>query len=281
MEYKWIALSVTTVAVLMVGIDTRIVIVGLPQIAQQLSADVEQSIWITQAYVFTNTVLLLLIGRLADLFGRVRLFIYGFAVFTLGSALTSLGQTPIQVILFRAVQGAGASLILANSVAIVTDVSPKNQLGFSLGINQIAVRIGALTGLTLSGLILSFLDWHALFYINIPIGIFGTFWAARQLKETPHSRSGATVDFLGFGVFRLSALSSARNYVYHLWHQPCPSGLRPLSPLRHHPHPLHHRRAPRSPAVSRLEHLQDSRIYWWHGCPSFQLSHLGCGSAPP
>jgi MFS family permease len=187
LKYKWVALTVTTVGVLMVGIDTRIVIVGLPQVASQLQADAEQAIWITQSYVLANTVLLLLIGRLGDIFGRVRIYTVGFGIFTLGSALTSIGMDPIQVIVFRAVQGVGAALVFTNSIAILTDATPKNELGFSLGINQIAFRSGAILGLTLSGLILSFLDWRALFYINIPIGVFGTFWARLTGSDSRYS----------------------------------------------------------------------------------------------
>ena len=170
----------TTIGILMVGLDARIVIIGLPQVASQLNADAEQAIWITQSYVLANTVMLLLIGRLGDIFGRVRIYTFGFALFTLGSGLTSLGQDATQVIIFRAVQGVGAALVFTNSIAIITDSAPKQQLGFFLGVNQIAFRAGAMLGLTISGLILSFFDWRALFYINIPIGIFGTFWAQRQ-----------------------------------------------------------------------------------------------------
>lgn len=201
MEYKWIALTVTTIGILMVGIDARIVIVGLPQVASQLHADVEQAIWITQAYTLANTVVLMLIGRLGDIFGRVRIYTFGFALFTVGSALTSIGFDPTQVIIFRAVQGVGAALVFANSIAIVTDATPKNQLGFALGINQIAFRAGAILGLTLSGVILSFLDWRALFYINIPIGVFGTFWAHHRLKEIGITDRNAKIDWLGLALF--------------------------------------------------------------------------------
>lgn len=201
MEYKWVALTVTTIGILMVGIDARIVIIGLPQVASQLHADVEQAIWITQAYTLANTVVLLLIGRLGDIFGRVRIYTLGFGLFTVGSALTSIGMDPTQVIIFRAVQGVGAALVFANSIAIITDATPKNQLGFLLGINQIAFRAGAILGLTLSGLILSFLDWRALFYINIPIGVFGTFWAHHRLKEIGVTDKNTKIDWLGFGIF--------------------------------------------------------------------------------
>jgi len=201
LEYKWIALTVTTIGILMVGLDARIVIIGLPQVAQQLNADAEQAIWITQSYVLANTVMLLLIGRLGDIFGRVRIYTIGFAVFTIGSGLTSLGSNAIEVIAFRAFQGIGAALIFTNSIAIITDTAPKRQLGFFLGINQIAFRAGAMLGLTVSGVILSFLDWRALFYINIPIGIVGTLWSRKALKETALLDKNAKIDWFGFVTF--------------------------------------------------------------------------------
>jgi len=207
LEYKWVAVTVTTIGIFMVGLDARIVIIGLPQVAHQLGADAEQAIWITQSYVLTTTVLLLLIGRLSDIFGRVRIYWFGFAFFTVGSALTSLGFNPLSVIIFRAIQGAGAALIFANSIAIVTDATPRRQLGLFVGINQISYRAGAILGLTLSGLILSFLDWRALFYVNIPVGIFGTFWARSRLKEVAALDENAKIDWVGFGFFAVFLLS--------------------------------------------------------------------------
>jgi EmrB/QacA subfamily drug resistance transporter len=191
----------------MVGLDARIVIIGLPQVAYQIGADAEQAVWITQSYVLTTTVLLLLIGRLSDIFGRVRIYWMGFAIFTIGSALTSLGFSPLSVIVFRAIQGAGGALIFANSIAIVTDASPRRQLGFFVGINQISYRAGAILGLTLSGLILSYFDWRALFYINIPVGIFGTFWARKRLKEVATLERNAKIDWVGFCAFAVFLLS--------------------------------------------------------------------------
>ncbi len=207
LEYKWVALTVTTLGIFMVGLDARIVIIGLPQVASQLKADAEQAIWITQAYAVATTVLLPLIGRLSDIFGRVKIYAYGFAIFTVGSALTSLGMDPYQVIIFRALQGLGAALVYVNSVAIVTDSTPRNELGLFVGINQIAYRAGALLGLTISGIILAFLDWRALFYVNIPVGIFGTFWARRRLKETAVRDKNARIDYAGFLLFFTFLLS--------------------------------------------------------------------------
>ncbi|MCP8321564.1 MAG: MFS transporter [archaeon] len=207
MQYKWTVLTVTTVGILMAGLDSRIVIVGLPQVASVLRADAEQAIWFTQAYVLGTTAALLLVGRITDIVGRVKIYISGFTIFTVGSALTSLAQGPTQVILFRGIQGLGAGILFTNSIAMITDATPKNELGFFLGVNQIAFRFGAMAGLTVSGVILSFLDWRALFYINVPIGIFGTVWAHRRLKEIASVEMGAPIDWVGFITFTTSITS--------------------------------------------------------------------------
>ena len=186
------------------GIDSRIVIIGLPQVAAALHADVEQAIWFTQSYVLVGTVVLLLIGRVTDIVGRVRIYTTGFAIFTIGSALTSLSQNPDQFIVWRGLQGLGVAMLFINSVAMIVDSTPKKDLGLSLGINQIAFRFGAMAGLTLSGLILSFFDWRVLFYINIPIGLFGTFWAHHRLKEVAKVEPKSPVDWLGFVSFSIS-----------------------------------------------------------------------------
>ncbi|MGQ9718478.1 MAG: MFS transporter [Nitrososphaerales archaeon] len=191
----------------MAGLDSRIVIVGLPQVASALRADAEQAIWFTQAYVLGSTVALLLIGRVTDIVGRVKIYTSGFTIFTIGSALTSLSQEPTQVILFRSIQGLGAAILFTNSIAMITDATPKNELGFFLGVNQIAFRFGAMAGLTVSGVILSFLDWRALFYINVPIGIFGTVWAHRRLKEIASVERSAPIDWVGFITFTASITS--------------------------------------------------------------------------
>jgi EmrB/QacA subfamily drug resistance transporter len=201
MQYKWVALTVTTVGTLMAGIDTRIVIIGLPTIAQQLGADVEQVIWVSQAYLLASTIGLLLIGRVTDVIGRVKIYNIGFVIFTIGSALASISFTPYELIAARMVQGVGSAMLITNSAAILTDAAPKNELGTILGINQIAFRVGSVAGLTLSGVIISIADWRALFYINIPIGIFGTLWAHLRLKEIATPDVQRKMDWSGFATF--------------------------------------------------------------------------------
>jgi EmrB/QacA subfamily drug resistance transporter len=201
MQYKWIALSVTTVGTLMAGIDTRIIIVGLPTVARELGADVESIIWVSQSYLLASTVGLLLIGRITDVIGRVKIYNVGFAVFTIGSALASISQTPVQLILSRIVQGTGSAMLITNSAAILTDATPSKELGTILGINQIAFRIGSVAGLTLSGVVIAMSGWRALFYLNIPIGIFGTIWAHLRLREISTKDVQRKMDWLGFATF--------------------------------------------------------------------------------
>lgn len=195
----------------MSGIDARIVIIGLPTVIRALGADAEQGIWISQAYMLGTIAILLLVGRLSDVFGTKRVYTSGFLIFTVGSALTSIALTPLQVIIFRLIQGIGAGVILTASVTIITNATPRSELGYSLGINNLGFRFGAMAGLTLSGVIITFIgDWRALFYINIPIGIIGTVWSQLAIKETrpiqfdDGKNKLSYIDWAGFGLFTVS-----------------------------------------------------------------------------
>lgn len=201
MEYKWTALTVTTIGTFMAGLDGRILVVGLPTVARELNASAAEVIWIGQAYLLAGTVGLLFVGRIADQFGRVKLYNLGFVIFTVGSALCALSKNAPELIAFRVLQGAGFALLITNSYAIVVDASPKSELGTMLGINQTAIRLGNVAGLTLSGIVLSFVSWPGLFLVNIPIGIFGTIWAYRQLKEVSVLDPSKKMDWVGFTLF--------------------------------------------------------------------------------
>ena len=201
MQYKWTVLTVTTVGVLMSGIDSRIVVIGLPTVAASLKADAEQAIWFTQAYVIGSTVALLFLGRVSDMVGRVKVYNAGFAVFTVGSLLTSLSPSPDFFIAARIFQGLGSAALFSNSAALITDAFPRGELGNALGINSVAFRAGSMFGLTLSGLILAFFDWRYLFYVNIPVGIFGTAWAHIRLREQINPERSAAMDWPGFATF--------------------------------------------------------------------------------
>src|SRR5512142_2654089 len=140
--YKWIVLSVTTIGALMAAIDSTIVILGLPDMMVKLHADLVEMIWVIMAYILISTVFLLTFGRVADMFGRVRMYNVGFIVFTVGSALCGISQSASLLIMFRLVQGAGAALMMVNAPAIITEAFPPNERGRALGLNGITWALG-------------------------------------------------------------------------------------------------------------------------------------------
>lgn len=190
----------------MAGIYGRIVTVGLPTIASQLNAGADEVIWVTQSFLISGIVIMLLFGRLGDLFGRVKLYEMGLIIFTVGSALSSLAPSAILLIAARAVQGVGGGILVVVSSAIITDASPRAKLGTMLGINQMAHRMGNVLGLTLSGVIISLLDWRGLFYFIVPVGVFATFWAHRRLKEDAVTDPVKKIDWLNLGLFSAGLL---------------------------------------------------------------------------
>jgi len=143
------------------------------------------------------TILLVLLGRLADLYGRVRLYNFGFAIFTVGSFALRFIKTGAELVVFRFLQGAGAALLYANGGAIITDAFPAGELGMGLGINVMAVNLGAIAGYTLGGVMITYFGWQSIFWLNIPIGIFGTIWGYLNLKEISRKPVGQKFDFAG------------------------------------------------------------------------------------
>jgi EmrB/QacA subfamily drug resistance transporter len=206
-EYKWIVLSVTTIGALMAAIDSTIVILGLPEMMVQLHADLIQMIWVIMGYILVSTVFLLTFGRVADMLGRVRMYNLGFVIFTIGSALCGFSNTATQLILFRLVQGSGAAMMMVNSIAILTEVFLPNERGRALGINAITWAAGGVLGPILGGLILSAGDWRWIFFINVPVGIFGATWGYLALKEQSEHRKGEKFDIPGALSFSLSLIS--------------------------------------------------------------------------
>lgn len=188
----------------MAGLDTRIVLVGLPTIAKSLHTDLETLLWVTQGYQIAITIGLLFLGRLTDMFGRVKIYNLGFAVFTVGSGLCFLAQTGEQLIIFRIIQGFGGAMIFLNSVALVTDATPAQELGFTVGINQISFTLGSVLGLTVAGVLIQTVGWRTIFSLNVPVGIFGTLWAHFRLREMAKIESQSRFDYLGFLLFTTS-----------------------------------------------------------------------------
>lgn len=200
MNYKWITLSNTTIGTLMASLDRNIIIIALPTIASDLHTSFFTLMWIVLVYWLVTASVLLNFGRLSDMFGRVRLYNVGFALFTLGSGLCSISQTGDQLIFFRVVQAIGAAFLFSNSAAIITDTFPENERAKALGLNQTSIVVGAVVGLVLGGFLTTYLGWRSIFWINLPIGVFATVWSHAKLKELGTIRK-EKIDWLGNAIF--------------------------------------------------------------------------------
>ncbi len=212
-EYKWIALSNTTLGALMAAMNSSIILIALPAIFRGIGvnplapAEVGYLLWMLLGFMVVTAVFLVTFGRISDMFGRVRLYNAGFAVFTLGSILLSLvngkgNGVAMTLILLRLVQGVGAGFLFANSAAILTDAFPSNERGMALGVNQIAAIGGSLVGLILGG-VLAAIDWHLVFLVSVPFGLFGTVWAYLMLRETGQIQRHQRIDVAGNATFAL------------------------------------------------------------------------------
>lgn len=204
-EYKWVVLTVTTVGAFMAALDSSVLIVGLPTVLHELNATLVHGVWIMTGYRLATTILLVAIGRVADMLGRVRLYNLGFAIFTVASALCGLSQTGDQLVFFRLIQGIGAALLIVNSVTLIADVFPSKELGTGIGINFMAFNLGSIVGYTISGLMVDLVGWRYIFFLNVPVGVFGTMWAHLRLKEM-HRGVSEKFDFFG-AVLYSSALT--------------------------------------------------------------------------
>ena len=221
--YKWVALSNTTAAVFMSQLDGSIVLIALPAIfvgihLDPLSPDnIGYLLWMIMGYRLVQAVLVVTVGRLGDIFGRVRIYNAGFAVFTAASVMLSFdpftgAHGALWLIAWRFPQAAGGSMLTANSAAILTDAFPAQQRGFALGTNQVAGLGGMFIGLVAGGLLAS-VDWRAVFWVNVPVGIYGTVWAYLKLRETGVRRP-SPIDWWGNVTFAvgLSAILVASTY---------------------------------------------------------------------
>lgn len=199
-SYKYAVLAITSIGIFMSTLDSSIVNVALPTISTAFAASLTTLSWVVTAYLLSISSLLPTMGRAADLYGRKTVYSLGFIVFIIGSALCGLAWNVGALILFRVVQAVGASMLMANGMAIVTAVFPPKERGRALGISGTVVAAGSLAGPALGGLIVGTLTWRYIFYINLPIGIIGAFLGFAFLPEQPKSREGR-FDFLGSGLF--------------------------------------------------------------------------------
>jgi EmrB/QacA subfamily drug resistance transporter len=205
-RYKWTALSNTTLGIFMAALDSSIVIISLPAIFRGIRLDplqpanISYLLWTLMGYLVCTAVLVVTFGRLGDMFGRVKMYNAGFAIFTVASIALSLtpghgGSAAMYLIIMRVVQGIGGALLMANSTAILTDAFPTNERGLAMGINTIAAMAGSFIGLILGG-VLADTNWRLVFWINVPFGLFGTVWAYLKLHDTG-VRVKARIDWLG------------------------------------------------------------------------------------
>jgi MFS family permease len=215
-RYKWVALSNTTLGILMVTINSSIVLISLPAIFRGIHLDpldpanITYLLWILQGFLVATAVLVVGFGRLGDVFGRVRMYNLGFAVFTACSIGLSLifGHGPsaaILIIVLRLLQGVGGALLFANSTAILTDAFPANQRGMALGINSVAAIAGSFIGLVVGGL-LADVEWHLVFVVSAPFGLLGTVWAYVSLREVTKG-TRARVDWIGSVLFAIGLVA--------------------------------------------------------------------------
>jgi MFS family permease len=205
-RYKWIALSNTTLGVLLATIDGSIVLIAMPDIFRGIHLNPLQPgnsfylLWMILGFLVVSSVLVVSLGRLGDQFGRVRMYNLGFVVYTVASLLLTIdwlhgGAGADWLIGFRIVQGVGAAFLVANSVAILTDAFPANQRGMALGINNVVGISGLFIGLVLGG-VLAPISWRLVFLVSVPFGIAGTIWSYRSLREIG-VRTREPIDWLG------------------------------------------------------------------------------------
>ena len=205
-RYKWVVLSNTTIGVVLASLNATSLLIALPVIFRGIHLNPLQAsnfpylLWIMMGYLLVSASVVVTVGRIGDIFGRVRMYNLGFAWFTLGAILLSLVWSTgpagaLELVFLRMFQAIGGALLMANSAAIITDAFPAEQLGLALGMNMVAMIVGSFLGIVVGGL-LSEVGWRWVFLANVPIGVFGTVWAYLKLKEIG-IRMKAKIDWLG------------------------------------------------------------------------------------
>lgn len=205
-NYKWMALYCTTLGALFSVLSGSTLMIALPVIMKDLNTSMSIVTWTIMGYMLVMTILVPSIGRMADMVGRKKLYVSGFAIFTLTSLLCAISQTGMQLLIFRMIQAVGGALLVANSTAIVADAFPKRELGKALGINSMIICVAAVAGPILGGFLIG-IGWRSIFYVNIPIGVIGTLWAHFSLKETKITSEKQKFDVFGTVTFSAGMLA--------------------------------------------------------------------------
>jgi EmrB/QacA subfamily drug resistance transporter len=195
-HYKWWALSCTSLGMLLATINSGTLIIALPDLERSLRTSILSLVWVILAYLIASTVLVLLCGRLSDLFGRKRAYVAGFVVFALASLGAGFAADGTQLILWRIVQGIGAAFLFANASALVTDAFPREQLGLAMGTNTMVAAIGLVLGPVLGGALVA-ISWHWVFWFNVPFALAGSLWGGLILHELARPDRVRGFDLLG------------------------------------------------------------------------------------
>ncbi|MFI7671159.1 MFS transporter [Nocardia sp. NPDC049526] len=222
-HYKWIVLTNTTIGVLLSAVNASIVLISLPAIFRGIglnpleAGNVGYLLWMLMGYLLVTAVLVVMFGRLGDIFGRVRIYNLGFAVFAVTSVALSFdpfqgGSGAMWIIVWRVLQGIGGAMLTANSTAILTDAFPAKQRGTALGINMVAAVAGSFLGLIIGG-VLSEWDWRAVFWVSVPIAVIGSIWSYRSLHEVG-VRTKGKVDWAGTITFGLGLTALLTGITY-------------------------------------------------------------------
>lgn len=196
-RYAWRVLSVTSIGVLLTGVNTSTLTVALPVVSGHFKATPSQANWILLSYMLVNTVLILAFGRVADLFGRRRMYIFGLFVFTTSSLLCVLAPNVESLIGLRVAQGVGAAAIISNTSALLTDAFPPRMLSMGLGLNVTVASAGQIAGPVIGGALVTAFGWRAVFLLNVPSGALGLVWAGLTLRKVRQNANPESFDFPG------------------------------------------------------------------------------------
>jgi EmrB/QacA subfamily drug resistance transporter len=201
-NYKWWALSCTSLGMLLATINSGTLIIALPDLERALHTSLLALVWVILAYMIASTVLVLTAGRLSDLFGRKQAYVGGFIAFAIASLGAGFAADATQLILWRVAQGIGGAFLFANSAALVTDAFPREQLGLAMGTNTMVAAVGLVIGPVLGGVLVA-IAWHWVFWFNVPFGLLGAAWGALVLRELARPDSVRGFDLLGTTTFVL------------------------------------------------------------------------------
>lgn len=212
---KWFTLLNVSVSIFMATLDTSIVNIALPVISKDLSVSISSVQWVVTSYLLTISVLLLVWGKISDMYGRKRIYLFGFVVFTLGSALCGMAQSLSFLVVSRVIQAVGASAMMALSQGIVTATFPPHERGRALGINGTTVAIGTLVGPSLGGILVHISSWQSIFYINIPVGIIGSILTVLIIPEFHEEPENKTFDIKGSIFMSLAIMSLFLGFLFY------------------------------------------------------------------